>query len=442
MSDLWPQKLLRELPYPRPKTGWLADPQNAPAWLDDVHLAHFSPFQVASCVLWLDPRESDGVVLADCSITDGARLSTGWTHLNVTPTLNQDGLGGTLFTVSSTTTPRATQNIATCATNSTANPPYTITVKYKSGTAPFLMVETGNVTLNRTWVNLATHAIGTSGSSHSGASVGAVDQLGYRTISVTCLVNGAGTATCRFSLVSADNVTTGASVGQTIWLKEATVSQPRVRSLHNLATGLAASFDQATVNNQPGYEVAGIGGQAAIRSYGQTQFLLSAEAAVAAMFSGTDKAWTLIWVGQQKVTTGTQGLWGARQNASSTPIVQFSTSSGQYTLDKRDDASTLVPRTGGTPNTSVHVFEIEHTGQATTIYRDGVQLHTGAQDVGATTLDRMIIHGLTVAGANSPDASSGAWVGHSRVLTAAERSWIRRGLATGGPSPYGIAVAA
>lgn len=428
MSDLWPQKLLENLPYPRPTTGWLADPQNAPAWLDDVHRAHFSATQVAGCVLWLDSRESDGIVLANASITDGSALNTGWTHTNVTPTLNQDGVGGTLFTVSSTTTPRATQNIATCATHTTAQAPCTITVKYKAGTAPFLLVESVAAAANRTWVNLSTHAIGTSGANHSGVSISAPDSLGYRTVSVTMVANALGTApTARFTLVNADNVTTGASVGQTIWLKEATVDQPRASALVEHVSGL--SLPQATVNLQLGYEATGLNGHPCIRGYGSQYNLLPVPALIAAA-SGDDKPLTVVAVldktTAEDVVIGLAAAAGSG-NTNYWDLIRLDS----FRLSKGDGSANTALATGTAMANGPHVVAITYSGTTASAKTDGVTtINNAALNVGSTTLDSA---GLFCRPRSSPveigAGRLGAVAVYSRVLTDAELAHVQAGMA-------------
>jgi hypothetical protein len=453
MSDLWPQKLLDDLPYPGPTTGWLADPSNAPAWWTDVRLSRFRPTQVSGCVLWLDPRVTDGIVLANATITDGANLhSATWTHTNVTPVYNQDGLGGTQFTVSSTTTPRATQSIANSGVSLTAQPPCTITVKYKAGTAPFLLIESVASAANRTWVNLSTHAVGTSGANHSGGSVSAPDSLGYRTVSMTMNANALGTTpNVRLQLVSADNVTTGASVGQTIWLKEATVDQPRIAAYNNLATGVASSFAQGTVNNQPGYEAAGINGQAAIRSYvaaSATQYLASTEAAVMSLFSGDDTPWYMaaVVLPRQTIASESSSVFSAYSGASDnlSALLQDNGGIGPWAVYRRSGAGSIeaeVSTTHGGTGTP-QVIEAWFTGSQVFISKDGGTPNpngtTSTQGAQSPAAMRLMAFG-TSAGARM---SLGATVAFSRVPSNDERSWIRQGLARGGPSPYGISVAA
>jgi hypothetical protein len=450
MVDLWPQKLLKERPYGL-KTGWLADPQNVPSWWTDVTLQSFAPTQISGCVLWLDPRVTDGIVLANASITDGLRLSTGWTHTNVTPSLNEDGLGGTLFTVSSTTTPRATQSITNVGTSTTAQPPCTITVKYKAGTAPFLLVESVAAAANRTWVNLSTHAIGTSGANHSGVSVSAPDSLGYRTVSVTMNANALGTApAARFALVSADNATTGASVGQTIWLKEATVDQPRIGAYNNLATEVASSFSQGTVSNQPGYEVAGINGQAAIRSYvaaSATQYLTSTEAAVMSLFSGDDTPWYLaaVVLPRQTIASESSAVFSAFSSGSDnlSALLQDNGGIGPWAVYRRAGSGSIEAEVSTTHGGSgaAQVVEAWFTGSQVFISKDGATPNpngaTSTQGAITPTAMRLLAFG-TSAGAKM---SLGAVTAFSRVPSSEERSWIRQGLARGGPSPYGIQAA-
>jgi hypothetical protein len=441
MADLWPQKLLDELPYPGPTTGWLADPANAPAWWPEVRLSRFRPTQVSGCVLWLDPRVTEGVVLANASIGDGANLhSSSWTHTNVTPSYNQDGLGGTQFTVSSTTTPRATQNIANSGTHTTAQPPCTITVKYKAGTAPFLLVESVAAAANRTWVNLSTHAIGTSGANHSAVSVSAADSLGYRTVSVTMNANALGTTpTARFTLVSADNVTTGASVGQTIWLKDATVDQPRA-NLVNLVSG--AAWTQSTAFLQLGYEVTGINGQACVRGYG-SQYVLSTEAAVIAAASGDDKALTLVAV-LDKVAADDVLIGLA--NAASTGNTNYwdLVRLDSFRASKGDSGANTALATGTAMANGPHVVTLSFAGTTVTATTDGVTtMNAAAFNVGSTTLDTIALFCRPRSTpAEIGSGRLGACALYNRVLTADELAYVRQGLARGGSDPYGIQVAA
>jgi hypothetical protein len=302
----------------------------------------FTVLQAAGCLAHFDLSDPASVFLANASIANGSDLATpGWTHTDVTASLNQDGLGGTRFTVSTATAPQASQNITNCGVNATANPPCAIAVKYKSGTIPFLLVETRSGTAaNRTWINLGTHAVGTSGASHSVSAPSAPDGDGYRTVVVTMNANG-GTPKVQFSFVNADNSTTAASVGQTIWLKTATVSQTRVRGLRNRITG--QWWLQLTNNNQPGYEAIGVNGLPAMRSYiagSAAHYLQSTEASVLAAFTGDDKPWTIVAsvLPRQNIATESSTLFSAYSAASDnfTGLLQDNGGIGPWTVHRRD----------------------------------------------------------------------------------------------------------
>jgi hypothetical protein len=391
--------------------------------------ADFSPYQFANLAMVLDASDRSSFVISDVTLFDTANFaSSSWTKGAICAVVSkEDGIGDRINTTSGTgTTNWISQTIANSALNSTASAVFYMSARIHPGTAAWLLFDHASGTTRSHWINISTGASGTKASQISNVSVSAADASGYRWVTWQLTATN-GTPEFTVRAVGGDGVVTNPGNGIYFRIAEVGASQPKLESITSPVTG--AKFQQTTLANQMGFDHVGLNGKPTFRSYAQAQFVVCTDAALCSVFSGTDKPWTLFWVGQQKVTSGTQGLWGVRSSSTTTPLVQFSSSGGSFTLDKRDDLNSLSSRTGGAPDATIpHVFEIEHSGTAMSLYRDGTLLHTGNQDVGQTTLDRFILHALTTAGVNCPDATSSQWLLYARQMTAQERKYLRKSL--------------
>lgn len=443
MSDLWPTKLLKGLPYPGPTTGWLADVDAD--WWAQLRLEQFSPQTIPGCVLYLDPSDPDGITLTDATFQNGSTLTgAGWSDNDVTSLVNADGFGGSRFTVSSATAPTLTQTPGSCATHATAMPPLTLAVKYAAGaTVPAFCLESrlsGPGAADRTWFLPATNAIGTAGSAHSAASISAPDANGYRTASVTVNSCG-GTPTFRIRCCSANGVTTGASVGQLITLKDATVSQTRVASLVNLVSGI--SWAQGTVNNQLGYLATGLNGRPCVRNY-SSQYILSTEAPVLAAMNGSDPAFTVIYAIRYHTVDNIVLSIGDSGSTNHWAYVGASGVGSRAAAQRRDATTTFTAQSGINGLNTDALIQEWYTSSAGTEMshrRNGAAADPNAATLNAGTVGANQC-GLLTWARNTPSAgalaSLGSLVMFNRALSDTERSFVRRALA----AKYNIAVAA
>ena len=164
-------------------------------------------------------------------------------------------------------------------------------------------------------------------------------------------------------------------------------------------------FVNSNPSLQPAFDSSGWGGplgRPSILFDGAAHYLHCGSSLPTTLAGGTDTAFSLFWVAQQVSTAGIQNHLGFFRSTSTQPLEDFFTSGGLYRSNRRDDAGTLVPVTGGTPDTSRHIFEAIYSGTAITFRIDGgLVFNNVAQDVGAITFDSMVL-GCTYAN-GSPD---------------------------------------
>lgn len=115
----------------------------------------------------------------------------------------------------------------------------------------------------------------------------------------------------------------------------------------------------------------------------------------------------------------------------------FLSAGPQFRCSKQDDAGTNVNVTGGTPDTNIHVLELVHTGNTTTMLVDGtIVFGPTAQDVTALTVNTGTIGFSFLSGAegNKANISHYEMLTYSSELDATTRGDIRSRL----KAPYGI----
>lgn len=196
-----------------------------------------------------------------------------------------------------------------------------------------------------------------------------------------------------------------------------------------------------TGTNRPVYKVNIFGSQPAVLfTSASSQYMVNN--AMAALFTGTDPAYTMALVLKQATTTGTPTWIGATNSTDASRQHSFW---GNGATDYRDynqnDSHTIKQASGGSgPNTSAHVLTATFDGTTERRYRDGTQLGTDfAMSTGvATTLDRFA---LGCYPATVPNSFMNGHIAEvvlvSRALSTLELTEVTRYLGR----KYGVAVA-
>jgi len=112
------------------------------------------------------------------------------------------------------------------------------------------------------------------------------------------------------------------------------------------------------------------------------------------------------------------------------------TDANTFRLAKLDDVGTLKAITGGTPDTSLHVYELFSDGTTGTLLVDGASVATGDIDVGALTVTTVYL-GATFTGGAEGNKANISWyelATYSSDLDATTRADIRARMR----APYGI----
>lgn len=112
------------------------------------------------------------------------------------------------------------------------------------------------------------------------------------------------------------------------------------------------------------------------------------DAIATSFMSGTDQPFSIVWVGRQTSTSGNRSFWGCNNSADADSLHRFRCNgTTSYHSDRRDNGSTSVSVSGGTPNTSTRVFALTFSGTTVSLWINGVAVFTDqAQNVGAVTL--------------------------------------------------------
>lgn len=126
-----------------------------------------------------------------------------------------------------------------------------------------------------------------------------------------------------------------------------------------------------------------------------TDDVLRSDVVASAVLTGSDVPFSLVWAGKQSSTSGNRSFWGSARSGSGHPLHRFRcNATSSYHSDRRDDSGTSVSVSGGTPDTSAHVFALVFTGTTVSLWRDGTAVFTGqAQNVGTLTLDAFSVLG-------------------------------------------------
>lgn len=189
---------------------------------------------------------------------------------------------------------------------------------------------------------------------------------------------------------------------------DSSLGSPHVAQITNRAPGSASdAFANSNTSLQPAYEATGWIGPFARPSMlfdGVGHYLICTTSLASTLAGGSDTPFTLFLVAQNLTLSGIRCFTGFFRSSSTAPLMDLFTSGGLYRVNRRDDSATSQNVTGGTPDTSKHIFELIHTGTTTTVKVDGIAaINAAAQDVGAITFDRMAI------GSTYANSSPGDW---------------------------------
>jgi hypothetical protein len=192
------------------------------------------------------------------------------------------------------------------------------------------------------------------------------------------------------------------------------VEQRWTSTISTIATTIpspSTTITQPTAAAQPVLTFYGCNGYPRLSFDGFNDALEGTSGVVSTLLNGTDKPFTLVIVGYVQAisssATGAQPIAGwARVSVSSNPFWHWGvrgpagTPANVWESIREDNVGTNVPvNDGSSPvDFDVHVWVIRSDGQNVTITEDGAQILSGAQDVGAMTIDRFQLGGIRRAG--------------------------------------------
>lgn len=114
--------------------------------------------------------------------------------------------------------------------------------------------------------------------------------------------------------------------------------------------------------------------------------------ALAAMFTGSDTAFTAFIVAKLTNTTGEQGYYGVARSTAANPTVLFYANSTWHSYRRNDSGTVKHVATGASLDTSAHILRKWFDGTTGRRFKDGVQIGTDfAESDGAVTLDRFMV---------------------------------------------------
>jgi hypothetical protein len=317
----------------------------------------------------LDLSVPDSVlVLSSASIIAGSDLNdAAWTKTQVTVTADVAGTQDRL-TVSGGA-PSCVQSVTNGAGGTTPVPLATaFWASYES--IQWAMLETrASTAASQIWFDIQNGVVGTVGANLAGASITPETRNGVSGFrcSVRTVVQG-GTHAVRLFLSSTDILVTAPLAGTSMRFDDITVTQVRVASLTNRKTGVV--WAQATVNNQPEYEAAGLGGAPCMRGYGN-QYIISSEA-VALLPNAA--AYTILAAGSVTSVAAAQAFLGYGDGAQATARTRAwgVDASGKWLAQVRSDANVNAAiLSTANADTSPHVYESYGPGATTAIRVDG-----------------------------------------------------------------------
>lgn len=157
------------------------------------------------------------------------------------------------------------------------------------------------------------------------------------------------------------------------------------------------------------------------------------------LIGGTDTpfcSFGICQLGSTSPSSGTGVILFLGNDATNARVNWTFSNTPQHRVIKEDDAAASQTVLGGTPDTSLHVWELVHTGTVATVLIDGVSVATGSSNVGLLTVNAASIGGSYLGGAvgNNTAISWYELLTYNSVLDATTRADIRARL----KSPYGI----
>jgi hypothetical protein len=161
-------------------------------------------------------------------------------------------------------------------------------------------------------------------------------------------------------------------------------------------SGNGYTMTQATTANKPTMTAASLNGIAA-PIYDGGDYLFNA--ALGALFSGSDVPFSVWIVVKQTNLIGTQVMCGLGNSATNTPYNLLSSAGGSYNVNRVGDDGGSVGVPGGVPDTNAHVIGVTFSGVTVSAFCDGVTIiNNQAQNVNTMTVDQFAIGGLLRVG--------------------------------------------
>ncbi len=336
----------------------------------------------------------------DASITAGNDLTNAaWTKSNCTATATGNGTQVSVVETGAST-PLIAQTIANAQFAAANQVPSINTWWFKYVDCQYVVFQhRASTAVSRVWLDVQNGAIGTTdaGMTASVAAETRNGQAGFRFTMTGTAVGGALTA--RFQLSSTDGgVITAPGAGKSVIADDYTIDQKKVSAVRNRVTGLDTMV-QATVNLQPGYELAA-NGKPCARGYG-IQYMLDTDATEVATLTasgGVDAEYTVIYVAEVLTIKALACIIGAGNSGQASIGTRLfgttTTGNGRYTCNVVDDASGAIINTSTADQAAdLHVGEwyTSSSGQTINMKKNGtaVPLAITAQNAGNLTPNRI-----------------------------------------------------
>jgi hypothetical protein len=334
-------------------------------------------------VLLLDTSHASVATTAASVAEPSALDQVSWTKIGVTVTANNDGVRD-LLTANATTA-----NTAQAPANASTTQPIILTVDVKRVASDVLFVQTSSSAAGRTWFNILTGTVGTTGANHSAVSITSLGAGEWR-ITLTASTH----TTYALCHADADNTLT-CTAGHSFLASNASVTQVRATAFDNLVSGV--SWSEVVANLQPLYVANAFGTKPGLRFHG-AQSITSTEAAVVAALAGSSPAFTFICVHALASADVTGTMLGGGNSGVSTNrsiiLGQSAIGSGFYLYSRIDDSGNSNSwDVLASPNTAAHMLAVRTSdGQQVYFSLDGgAEASETSALVGATTIDRVAI---------------------------------------------------
>lgn len=402
--------------------------------------ARFDPTKISGCVLDVDPGDSGTVTLTSASITDGSDFSSGaWNSgANVTTIANDTTAPDGTTTADRLTSTSTSGDVA--KNQSIANASITTGLRdqqiyVKRNNVDWFAFGSANNMAHITWFNINAGTVGTTTGVHSNVSITSVGNGWWR---IRLTVTSSVAAVMLVALVAGDGLITGPTPGQYLWAWGASVEESRYSAVLNRASGVPVS--QSTVTNQP--LPMRFNGDAArpmaMRCY-NVHGISTTESAPLTSFQNSNPQTAFCAVSSLSVS-GAAAIVGGYTASNAQPYrFMVGRNNALDFFEARPDvgADVLVNSSASWALNTPYVKEVTYSGTHVAMWSNGTStLASTAAATGTTTLTRVSLG----AWGNFSSSNLIGWLGrcvvHSRVLSAAERSYVRVGLG----NQWGIAV--